>query len=119
MGVELASPADSVQVIITDNRTGKDIETIDLGPQAAGTLPLGWDGVAETSELDAQGNPVPVKDGKYSFRVVATRGGEALTDARALAFDVVNSVTTSAKDGVKLNLPNRGLVSMADVKQIL
>ena len=37
----------------------------------------------------------------------------------ALAFDVVSSVTTSAKDGVKLNLPNKGAVAMADVKQIL
>ncbi|MFP5392097.1 MAG: flagellar hook assembly protein FlgD [Gammaproteobacteria bacterium] len=119
MGVELASPADSVQVIVTDPRTGKDITSIDLGPQSAGSVPLSWDGVADSSELGADGKPVPVKDGKYSFRVVATRGGEQLTDAKALAFDVVNSVTTSAKDGVKLNLPTKGVVSMADVKQIL
>jgi flagellar basal-body rod modification protein FlgD len=119
MGVELGSPADSVQVIVTDKRSGKDVHTMDLGGQGAGTTPLAWDGVAESSQLGPDGKPIALADGKYSFRVVATRGGEQLKDAKALAFDVVNSVTTSAKDGVKLNLPTGGVVTMADVKQIL
>jgi flagellar basal-body rod modification protein FlgD len=119
MGVELATAADSVQVIVTDPKTGKDVQTINLGPQAAGTTPLSWDGMADVPALDKDGNAVALADGKYTFRVVATRGGEELKDAKALAFDVVNSVTTSAKDGVKLNLPTKGVVSMADVKQIL
>ena len=119
MGVELATAADNVQVVVTDPRTGKDVATIDLGPQKAGSLPLTWDGVADNSALDDKGNPVALADGKFSFRVVATRGGEPLKDATALAFDVVSSVTTSAKDGVKLNLPNKGAVAMADIKQIL
>jgi flagellar basal-body rod modification protein FlgD len=119
MGVELASAADSVQVVVTDPRTGKDVVTLDLGAQKAGSLPLTWDGVADTSALDDKGNPVALADGKFTFRVVATRGGEQLKDAKALAFDVVSSVTTSAKDGVKLNLPNKGAVAMADIKQIL
>ena len=58
-------------------------------------------------------------DGKYLIRVVATKGDEVLKDAKALSFDNVASVTTSAKDGVKLNLPTKGVVSMADIKQIL
>jgi flagellar basal-body rod modification protein FlgD len=119
MGVELATAADNVQVIISDPRTGKDVQTINMGPQAAGTLPLTWDGVSDAAPLDADGKRLPLKDGNYSFRIVATRGDETLTDAKALAFDVVNSVTTSAKDGVKLNLPTKGVVQMADVRQIL
>ncbi len=119
MGVELASAADSVQVIVTDPRTGKDVATLDLGPQQPGSVPLTWDGIADTSALDDKGKPVAIADGKYSFRVVATRGGEQLKDAKALAFDVVSSVTTSVKDGVKLNLPTKGAVAMSDVKQIL
>lgn len=119
MGVDLATPADSVQVIITDPRTGKDIETIDLGKQAAGTVPIAWDGIVDPSKLDAAGKPIVLKDGKYLTRVVAMRGGEELKDAKMLAFDSVDSVTTSAKDGVKLNLPTKGIVSMSDVKQIL
>ena len=40
LGVELASPADSVKVVITDS-AGKEIHTIDLGPQQPGIVPLG------------------------------------------------------------------------------
>ncbi|HZX28166.1 MAG TPA: flagellar hook assembly protein FlgD [Telluria sp.] len=117
MGVQLASPADKVQVIITDYRTGKDVQTIDLGGQQAGIVPIAWDGVPDPSKKDADGKPVTLKDGTYGFRVVATRGGENLTDATALQFDSVVSVTTSAKDGTKLNLSSLGPRTMDDVKQ--
>jgi flagellar basal-body rod modification protein FlgD len=119
MGVDLATPADSVQVIVTDPRTGKEVQTINLGSNPAGTIPMLWDGIPDTSKLDAAGKPITLKDGKYTFRVVAERGGEVLKDAATLSFDSVASVTTSAKDGVKLNLPTKGIVSMADIKQIL
>jgi flagellar basal-body rod modification protein FlgD len=119
LGVELATPADSVQVIITDPRTGKDVQTIDLGKNAAGTIPVAWDGVLDPSKVDEAGKPIALKEGKYLFRVVATRGGEEIKDAATLSFDSVASVTTSAKDGVKLNLPTKGIVTMAEIKQIL
>ena len=119
MGVELASAADNVQVTISDPRTGKDVHTIELGPHAAGTIPLPWDGIVDPSKVNPDGTGVALKDGKYTIRVVATKGGETQTDAKTLSFDSVASVTTSAKDGVKLNLPTKGIVSMADIKQIL
>ncbi|WLI88003.1 flagellar hook assembly protein FlgD [Massilia sp. R2A-15] len=112
MGVDLASAADSVKLIVTDPTTGKDVQTIDFGAHAAGTIPVAWDGVPD-------GATSPLKDGKYLIRVVATQGGAALKDAKALSFDSVASVTTSAANGVKLNLPTRGTVSMSDIKQIL
>jgi flagellar basal-body rod modification protein FlgD len=62
---------------------------------------------------------VTLANGNYLFRVVAERGGEKLADARTLSFDSVASVTTNSKDGVKLNLPYKGVVTMADIKQIL
>jgi flagellar basal-body rod modification protein FlgD len=119
LGVQLATPADNVQVIITDPKTGKDVQSIDLGPQQAGTLPLAWDGVPDPTKLDSAGKPVTLADGSYTFRVVALRGGQTLTDAKALAFDSVASVTTGGADGVKLNLPVKGQVAMADIKQVL
>jgi flagellar basal-body rod modification protein FlgD len=119
MGVDLASAADKVQLIVTDPSTGKDVQTIELGAQAAGTIPIAWDGVVDPTNVNADGTGVALKDGKYLFRVVATQGGEALKDAKSLSFDSVASVTTNAKDGVKLNLPTKGVVSMADIKQIL
>ncbi|HEY0061123.1 MAG TPA: flagellar hook assembly protein FlgD [Telluria sp.] len=119
LGVDLASAADSVKVIITDPSTGKDVDTIDLGAQPAGTVPLAWDGVPDASVLGTDGKPVSLKDGKYLIRVVATQGGEQLKDAKALSFDTVASVTSNAKDGVKLNLSSQGLVTIADIRQIL
>ena len=119
LGVELGSAADSVQVVITDPVTGKDVQTIDLGPNDAGVVPLAWDGVVDPLNLDAEGKPLVLANGNYSFRVVATRGGEPVTDAKGLSFDSVVSVTTSGKDGIRLNLPLKGAVSMADIKQVL
>lgn len=119
LGVELGSAADHVQVVISSTTTGKEVASIDLGAQEAGVLPLVWDGVPDPTQFDAQGKPVTLPDGAYSYRVVATRAGEQLTDATALSFDSVASVTTNAKDGVKLNLPGAGTVSLSDIKQVL
>jgi flagellar basal-body rod modification protein FlgD len=50
---------------------------------------------------------------------VATKGGDKTSDAKTLAFDSVASVTTNSADGVKLNLPSKGVVKLADIKQVL
>ena len=118
LGVELGTDADAVQVVITDSK-GNTVQTMDLGAQKAGVLPLAWDGVPDPTKLDSAGKPVTVADGSYKFTVTATQGGKALTDAKALSFDSVASVTTSGADGVKLNLPSGGAVKMADIKQVL
>jgi flagellar basal-body rod modification protein FlgD len=112
MGVDVGTAADSVKLIITDTSTGKDIETIDMGAKAVGTYPLLWDGMPA-------GATEAVKDGRYLIRVEATAKGEALKDAKALSLDSVASITSNAANGVKLNLPTKGIVSMADIKQIL
>jgi flagellar basal-body rod modification protein FlgD len=119
MGVELESAADKVQVVIVDKTTGKDVATLELGEQEPGIVPVAWDGVVDPGTLGADGKPVVLPDGQYTFRVVATRGGEELKDAKSLSFDSVASVTTNGKDGVKLNLPGSGVVSLADIKQVL
>jgi flagellar basal-body rod modification protein FlgD len=117
-GVELGSAADSVQVQIYD-QYNKLVETLDLGALPAGVKPLGWDGsIADTDSLDTAVTPGQAGDGKYTFKVVATRGGETLKDANGLAFGVVASVSTGA-EGVKVNVPAMGSLTMADIKQIL
>ncbi len=115
LGLDLATPADNVTVSVL-NASGKVVHTMNLGKQEAGTVPLVWDG--ETDGVDGATGPL-AKDGKYSFQFEATRGGETLKDAKPLQYGSVASVSTSLKDGVKLNIPNVGLISMADVKQIL
>jgi flagellar basal-body rod modification protein FlgD len=119
LGAELDSDVDKLQVVITSATTGKEVATIELGPQKAGIVPIAWDGIPDPNKLDADGKPVQLPDGAYTYKVVGMRGGEAVTDARALSFDSVASVTTNAKDGVKLNLPGKGVVTMADIKQVL
>lgn len=112
-GVDLATDADNVQVVVTDPRTGKDVATIELGAAEAGAMPLAWNGSSDS--VDA----AMLADGKYSFRVVATRGGQPLTDVKALTLDTVASVSTNSKDGVKLNLASKGAITLNDIHQVL
>lgn len=118
MGVELAGDVDSLKVVISD-KNGKEVQTMDLGKQKAGVIPLAWDGVPDANNLDSNGKPVTLADGNYSFQVVATRGGDKVSDTKTLSFDSVASVTTNSADGVKLNLPSKGVVTLADIKQVL
>jgi flagellar basal-body rod modification protein FlgD len=118
LGVELGADADNVQIAISD-KTGKLVDTVDLGAQKAGTLPLVWNGVPDASKLDSTGKPVTLADGNYTFTVTATAAGQALGNAKGLAYDSVGSVTTGGADGVKLNLAGKGAVALTDIKQVL
>lgn len=112
-GVDLATAADNVKVIVSDPKTGKDVATIDLGAMEAGSTPLAWDGSSDA--VDA----AILADGGYTFRVEASRGGQPLTDVKGLSLDSVASVSTNSKDGVKINLAGKGAITLADIKQVL
>ena len=112
-GVDLATAADSVKVIVSDPKTGKDVATIDLGAMEAGSTPLAWDGSSDA--VDA----ATLTDGGYTFRIEASRGGQPLTDVKGLTLDSVASVSTNSKDGVKINLAGKGAITLADIKQVL
>jgi flagellar basal-body rod modification protein FlgD len=118
LGVELGSDADNLKVVISDAK-GNEVETMDLGAQKAGVLPLAWNGVPDPTKLDSSGKPIALADGNYTFKVVATRGGANLTDAKGLSFDSVASVTTNSTDGVKVNLSGKGTLTLADIKEVL
>lgn len=108
LGVELAEPADKVQVTIRD-MAGKLVHTIDIGSMKAGMQQLQWDGATDNGGAAA--------NGQYVFEVTAMRAGEKV-DVTKLAFGKVDSVSTGAQ-GVKLNLPGLGAVNFTDVRQIL
>lgn len=108
LGIELPAAADKVTVTIRDS-AGKAIHKIELGEQAAGTLPLAWDGKTDSGATAA--------NGQYSFDVTASSAGSAIK-AGTLAFGQVGSVSTGAS-GVKLNLTNGGSATMADVREII
>lgn len=107
LGIELPAAADKVTVTIRDG-AGKAIHKIELGQQAAGTLPLAWDGKTDGGAA---------ANGQYSFDVTASSAGSAIK-AGTLAFGQVGSVSTGAS-GVKLNLTNGGSATMADVREII
>ena len=118
LGVSLGSDADSVKIDISD-ANGNVVDSIDMGAQKAGSLPLVWNGVPDATKLDSSGKPVTLADGKYSFTVTATKSGQALKDASGLAYDSVGSVSTSGTDGVKLYLASKGATTLSDIKQVL
>ena len=107
-GVQLAGNADSLKVNIRD-ASGKVVQSLDMGAQAAGTLPVVWDGATDA------GGKAP--DGQYTFEVAATSAGSPVA-ATGLSFGTVSSVTTGS-DGVKLNVSNIGTIKSSDVVQIL
>ena len=114
-GIDLATAADNVTITIKDS-TGATVKTIDMGAQPAGTQPLIWDGKVEN--LKGTGVAGVVADGAYTFSVNATRSGTALTDAAALTYGTVASVSTGSA-GVTLNVPAIGKLNMDAVKQVL
>lgn len=108
-GVELDTPADEVQVEIRASG-GKVLQTVKMKNVEAGVIPLAWDGKLEDGSTASNGN--------YSLAITATRGKDTLTDARTLQFGTVASISTGA-NGVKLNIPSVGQVTMDAVKQVL
>jgi flagellar basal-body rod modification protein FlgD len=108
-GVELGSFADTVQIDIK-NSSGKTVHGLTLSAVDAGVLPLAWDGKLEDGSTAA--------DGAYTLAVTATTSGKELTDAKALAFGTVASVSTGPA-GARLNVPGLGQLTMDDIKQVL
>ncbi|QBE64827.1 flagellar hook assembly protein FlgD [Pseudoduganella lutea] len=108
-GIEVGSFADNVQLEIK-NGSGKVVHTMTLSSVEPGVLPLAWDGKLQ------DGSTAP--DGNYTLSLAATTGGKALTDAQALTFGTVASVSTGPT-GAKLNVPGLGQLSMDDIKQVL
>jgi flagellar basal-body rod modification protein FlgD len=107
-GAQLASAADDVKVTIRD-ASGAVVDSIDLGKQAAGTLPILWDGTKTDGTIAADGN--------YTFDISATAAGSPVT-ATKLAFGTVSSVSNGT-GGTKLNVTNIGSINVSDVVQIL
>jgi flagellar basal-body rod modification protein FlgD len=109
MGVEFPSDIDGGLITILD-AAGNVVQTIDLPAQAAGSKPIIWNG------QKSDGTDAP--DGTYTFEVKATLAGKP-AEATALQFGMVTTVTTAAGQGVKLNVPGLGELSLSDIRQYL
>jgi flagellar basal-body rod modification protein FlgD len=107
-GISLATAAGDVSVAIK-NASGQTVDTLDLGQQSAGVVPLAWDG--KTSA----GATAP--DGNYTFSVTSTTGGKSTDSASPLSYGTVQSVS-SGSAGVNLNLANGNTIGLSSVVQI-
>ena len=107
-GIQLPSSADSVKVNVM-NSAGQVVNTINLGAQAGGTIPVAWNG------KDGAGNVAP--DGKYTFQIAASSGGKPVA-ATSLTYAGVSGISNTSS-GVTLNLDNNTTVGVASVVQIL
>lgn len=107
VGFDLESAADIVKLTI-ENEAGATVRSVDLGERAAGVNLIAWDGLADDGSAAPAGN--------YSFKISASRAGEAVT-SESLYLDLVSSVTQDSK-GVQLNLAGNKSAGYADIRQI-
>lgn len=106
LGVELAGPADSIVVSVTDS-SGKVVRTMQLPAHDAGRVDVAFDGFGD------DGSPLPA--GKYDLKVVAMQGTKPV-DATLLERGSVTGV--SFIDGVAQLLVDGDKIRLPDVVEI-
>ena len=108
-GVQLPTGASSVMVSIL-NGSGQTVDSMNLGTQAAGTIPLQWNGQDSTGKALA--------DGIYSLKITANTGGKPVS-ANGLTYSKVSAVSNNpGAGGAQLVLSNNTTTSLASVTQI-
>jgi flagellar basal-body rod modification protein FlgD len=108
-GVQLASDVSDLQVVVK-NSAGTIVNTIDLGKQSAGTIPVGW------TPTDTAGNALP--DGNYTITAAGTINGKQAT-ATTLTGATVQGVVTQSTGTAGLVLSNGSTVGLTSVAAIL
>ncbi|WP_201699861.1 flagellar hook assembly protein FlgD [Paraburkholderia hiiakae] len=109
LGVTLPSAVSDVKLTIT-NSAGQVVNTLDLGAQSAGTVPVVWNG------KDSAGNTVA--DGTYTISATATTNGQSAT-ATALVASQVQGVVQQSDGTASLSLANGKTVPLSSVGAIL
>jgi len=109
-GVSLPQAVTSMTVTVTD-AAGNIVDQMDVGPQAAGTALMQWDGSTLSGGTAA--------DGSYTVSVTASANGQSVT-ASTMSYGVVNAVTPgTGTSATSLNISGIGTVPLSAVQQIL
>jgi flagellar basal-body rod modification protein FlgD len=108
-GVQLANSVSDLQVVVK-NSSGQIVNTIDLGPQSAGTVPIGW------TPTDTTGTTLP--NGTYTISAVGTINGQPAT-APTLTGSTVESVVSQSGGTPGLVLSNGSTVGLSSVAAII
>lgn len=107
--VDLSTSTSSLALNIYD-AGGQLVRRMDLGSQASGLVPFGWDGITDSGEAAAPGN--------YRLQATAQVGG--LTQAVDTLVDARVESVTLGKGGqeLNLNLTGMGTIALSSVRQI-
>lgn len=109
-GVQLANNVSDLQVVVK-NSSGQIVNTLDLGAQSAGVVPMsGW------TPVDSKGNTLP--DGSYTITAQGTINGQQAT-ATTLSASQVQSVVQMTGGTPGLKLANGSTVGLSSVASIL
>jgi flagellar basal-body rod modification protein FlgD len=107
--VQLPSAASSVIVSIK-NSAGQTVDSMNLGTQGAGVIPLTWDGKDRTGKA--------LRDGTYTLQIAANTGGKSVNGV-GLTYAKVNAVGNDPKSGAtQLVLGNGATTPLSGVVQI-
>lgn len=110
-GVQSANALSDMTISIK-NSSGQVVNTLDLGAQAAGVVPVtGW------TPVDKTGATLP--DGTYTITVGGTTTAGAAATATALSASTVQSVVQQADGTTGLKLVNGTTVGLTSVASIL
>ncbi|WP_284504857.1 flagellar hook assembly protein FlgD [Caballeronia sp. INDeC2] len=109
-GVQLANDVSDLQIVVK-NASGQIVNTLDLGAQGAGVVPVtGW------TPVDSKGATLP--DGSYTITAQGTINGQQAT-ATTLSASQVQSVVQMSGGAPGLKLANGSTVALSGVASIL
>ncbi|CAL8472606.1 flagellar hook assembly protein FlgD [Caballeronia novacaledonica] len=109
-GVQLASDVSDLQIVVK-NSSGQIVNTLDLGAQGAGVVPVtGW------TPVDSKG--ATLADGSYTITAQGTINGQQAT-ATTLSASQVQSVVQMSGGAPGLKLSNGSTVALTGVASIL
>lgn len=109
-GVSLSTAVSDLKVTVK-NSSGAIVNTLDLGAQQAGTVPVTW------KPVDSSGNVLP--DGTYTVSAAGTSTTGATATVAALTGAQVQSVVQQSDGSTGLMLNNGTTVGMSSVSAIL
>jgi flagellar basal-body rod modification protein FlgD len=108
-GVQIAAAASDMKINVV-NSAGQIVNTIDLGAQSAGTVPVSW------TPVDSAGNALPA--GNYTITATGTINGAAGTGT-TLTPGTVESVVQGTGGAPSLVLSNGNTVALTSVAAVL
>jgi flagellar basal-body rod modification protein FlgD len=107
-GLDLATGADNVEVIITD-ANGKEVSRQNIGQLNPGSMAFYWDGTGTDGEK--------LEPGVYKFSVNATLNGEPVA-AKTLQAGTVSALVRGSNGSFQIEVAGLGNVNLDDVKQV-